>query len=64
MKTTASKSPAKTTSTSTSARAPRTPPKAKPDADPAPPNPASSEMEGGRKSGLDGRFEADHRPSR
>ena len=61
MKTTAKKSTEKTVK-----RDPRTPPKPKADADaePAPPNPASSEMDGGRKGAVDGRFEADHRPSR
>lgn len=27
-------------------------------------NPGSSELEGGRRSSVDGKFEADHRPSR
>ena len=66
MKTTVCKKSAKQTPTSTSvlARAPRTPAKPKPGTDPVPPNPETTEMEGGRKGGLHGRFEADHRPSR
>lgn len=61
MKTTLTK-PAKKDSALT--RAPRTPLKAKPGTNQVSPNPASSEVEGGRKGALDGRFEADHRPSR
>lgn len=61
MKTTATKSAKKPPAPK---REPRTPPKPKPGADQVPPNPTSPEMEGGRKGAVDGRFEADHRPSR
>ena len=59
MKTTDTKSPK---NKPTPTPEPHTPPK--PDADQAVSNPAAGEMEGGRKAAVDGRFEADHRPSR
>lgn len=50
--------------TTAAKRAPRTPTKPEPTEVQASPSPESSEMEGGHKGSTDGRFEANHRPSR
>ena len=59
------KAPSKTSKPKASKQARPTPKsKTAEQAEQSAPNPVATELEGGRRSDLDGKFEADHRPSR